>query len=98
MYENHIETFCLVTKQSRCSGYRNFGSIVIPSLQKGGCALSPEKRVPEKHPLRDIKSYADQVLAGLTAEFNARYGKMGSLQAMHGSQKNFMEDIIFFAI
>jgi transposase len=39
--------------------------------------LSPEQRVPEGHPLRDIKTYADRVLTGLSAEFEEMYSKMG---------------------
>jgi len=39
--------------------------------------LSPEQRVPERHPLRDIKIYADRVLMGLSAEFEAMYSKKG---------------------
>jgi len=39
--------------------------------------VSPEQRVPAGHPLRDIKIYADQVLAGLSTDFDAMYSKMG---------------------
>lgn len=39
--------------------------------------LSPEQRVPEHHPLRAIKTYADGVLQELSATFNAMYSTMG---------------------
>jgi transposase len=39
--------------------------------------LSPEQRVPTGHPLREIKTYADRVLAGLSVEFDVMYSKMG---------------------
>ena len=39
MYENHhIDTFCIVSKQSK---YSNFCNIVIPSLQKRQLRLVP---------------------------------------------------------
>jgi transposase len=39
--------------------------------------LSPEERVPEKHPLRAIRSMTDEVLQGLSAKFNALYSAVG---------------------
>jgi transposase len=35
--------------------------------------VSPEERVPEKHPLRAIRSMTDEVLKGLSAKFNELY-------------------------
>jgi len=39
--------------------------------------LSPEKRVPEKHPLRAIRRMTDEVLQGLSAKFNELYSGTG---------------------
>jgi transposase len=39
--------------------------------------LSPEERVPEKHPLRAIRSMTDEVLQGLSAKFNGLYSAVG---------------------
>src|SRR6201988_1675281 len=39
--------------------------------------LSPEERVPEKHPLRAIRGMTDEVLKGLSAKFNALYSATG---------------------
>jgi transposase len=39
--------------------------------------LSPEERVPEKHPLRAIRSMTDEVLQGLSARFNELYSAVG---------------------
>lgn len=39
--------------------------------------FSPEDRVPEKHPLRDIKRNADAVLKELSPVFNAMYSATG---------------------
>ncbi|MBI5048920.1 MAG: IS5 family transposase [Deltaproteobacteria bacterium] len=39
--------------------------------------LSPEQRVPAKHPLRVIKVYADEILEKLSKEFNEMYSRMG---------------------
>ncbi len=37
--------------------------------------LSPEQRVPEDHPLRTIKAYADRVLKEMNATFEKMYRK-----------------------
>src|SRR3954467_6778190 len=39
--------------------------------------LSPEERVPEKHPLRAIRRMTDEVLKGLWAKFNELYSTTG---------------------
>jgi transposase len=39
--------------------------------------LSPEERVPEKHPLRAIRHLTDEVLKGLWAKFNELYSITG---------------------
>jgi len=39
--------------------------------------LSPEERVPEKHPLRAIRGMTDEVLKGLWAKFNELYSITG---------------------
>jgi transposase len=39
--------------------------------------LSPEERVPEKHPLRAIRGMTDEVLKGLSAKFNQLYSATG---------------------
>lgn len=39
--------------------------------------LSPEERVPEKHPLRAILRMTDEVLQGLSARFNELYSATG---------------------
>jgi transposase len=39
--------------------------------------LSPEERVPEKHPLRAVRSMTDEVLQRLSAKFNALYSAVG---------------------
>jgi len=39
--------------------------------------LSPEQRVPDNHPLRTIKTYADAVLKELSPVFDAMYSTMG---------------------
>jgi len=39
--------------------------------------LSPEERVPEKHPLRAIRHMTDEVLKGLWAKFNELYSMTG---------------------
>src|SRR5437764_3299201 len=39
--------------------------------------LSPEERVPEKHPLRAIRRMTDEVLKGLWAKFNELYSRTG---------------------
>src|ERR1700752_4080443 len=39
--------------------------------------LSPEERVPEKHPLRAIRRMTDEVLKGLSAKFNELYSATG---------------------
>src|SRR5204862_6721269 len=39
--------------------------------------LSPEERVPEKHPLRAIRRMTDEVLKGLWAKFNELYSITG---------------------
>src|SRR3954463_7010074 len=39
--------------------------------------LSPEERVPERHPLRAIRRMTDEVLQGLSAKFNELYAAMG---------------------
>ena len=39
--------------------------------------LSPEERVPEKHPLRPIRRMTDQVLEGLSARFTELYSDTG---------------------
>jgi transposase len=39
--------------------------------------LSPEERVPEKHPLRAIRGMTDEVLKGLWAKFNELYSTTG---------------------
>ena len=39
--------------------------------------LSPEERVPEKHPLRAIRKMTDEVLQGLSAKFNELYSATG---------------------
>src|ERR1700745_3311496 len=39
--------------------------------------LSPEERVPEKHPLRAIRGMTDEVLKGLSAKFHALYSATG---------------------
>jgi transposase len=39
--------------------------------------VSPERRVPADHPLRRIKALADEILAGMSATFDAMYSKIG---------------------
>ena len=39
--------------------------------------LSPEERVPEKHPLRAIRGMTDEVLKGLSAKFKELYSATG---------------------
>lgn len=39
--------------------------------------VSPDARVPDTHPLRRIKTIADQVLATLSPSFDAMYSQMG---------------------
>jgi transposase len=39
--------------------------------------VSPERRIPADHPLRRIKSMADDILAGLTGTFDAMYSAVG---------------------
>jgi transposase len=39
--------------------------------------LSPEERVPERHPLRAIRRMTDEVLQGLSAKFNELYSDTG---------------------
>jgi transposase len=39
--------------------------------------LSPEERVPERHPLRAIRRMTDEVLHGLSAKFNELYSASG---------------------
>src|SRR5438132_10631803 len=39
--------------------------------------LSPEERVPERHPLRAIRRMTDEVLQGLSAKFNELYSATG---------------------
>src|SRR3982751_4569706 len=39
--------------------------------------LSPEERVPEKHPLRAMRRMTDEVLKGLWAKFNELYSRTG---------------------
>jgi transposase len=39
--------------------------------------LSPEERVPERHPLRAIRRMTDEVLQGLSANFNELYSASG---------------------
>src|SRR5438445_10001078 len=39
--------------------------------------LSPEERVPERHPLRAIRRMTDEVLQGLSARFNELYSATG---------------------
>src|SRR4030067_125985 len=41
------------------------------------CALTPEKLVPEGHPIRHIKPIVDQALSGLSATFNQIYAETG---------------------
>jgi transposase len=39
--------------------------------------LSCDQRVPSDHPLRSIKAYADEVLAGMSVVFDAMYSALG---------------------
>src|SRR4051795_4880152 len=39
--------------------------------------LSPEERVPKRHPLRAIRTMTDEVLQGLSAKFNELYSATG---------------------
>lgn len=39
--------------------------------------ISPERRVPEKHPLRRVKALADAALTALSPTFDAMYGRTG---------------------
>ena len=39
--------------------------------------FSPESRVPKEHPLRSIKAYADQLLRGLSGQFERMYASGG---------------------
>jgi transposase len=39
--------------------------------------LSPEEKVPAKHPLRSIRELTDRVLQSLSATFDAMYSKIG---------------------
>ncbi|HEY6270479.1 MAG TPA: IS5 family transposase [Terriglobales bacterium] len=39
--------------------------------------VSPERRVPEDHPLRPIRTMVDQVLKEMSARFSRRYAKVG---------------------
>jgi transposase len=39
--------------------------------------FSPDSRVPTAHPLRSIKAYADQLLRGLSRQFEQMYASTG---------------------
>src|SRR5687768_8122118 len=39
--------------------------------------ISPDRRVPADHPLRQIKRMADEVLASLSSTFDAMYSRIG---------------------
>ena len=39
--------------------------------------ISPEHRVPEKHPLRGVKSFVDEILKGLSPVFDSMYAGTG---------------------
>jgi transposase len=39
--------------------------------------VSPEKRVPSDHPLRRLKTMADEILSGLSKTFDAMYSSVG---------------------
>ena len=39
--------------------------------------VSPERRIPQDHPLRRIKALADEILTGLSSTFDAMYSKVG---------------------
>ena len=39
--------------------------------------VSPERRIPADHPLRRIKTMADEILAGLSSTFDAMYSAVG---------------------
>jgi transposase len=39
--------------------------------------ISPERRIPADHPLRRIKAMADEILAELSATFDAMYSRVG---------------------
>lgn len=41
------------------------------------CLMSPEERVPKDHPLRKVKSLADDALAKLSPTFDAMYSETG---------------------
>ena len=41
------------------------------------CLMSPETVVPAKHPLRQIKTLADEALAKLSPTFDAMYASGG---------------------
>jgi transposase len=41
------------------------------------CLVSPESRVPQDHPLRDLKKLADEALRALGRTFNRMYAKTG---------------------
>jgi hypothetical protein len=39
--------------------------------------ISPERRVPQDHPLRLIKAMADAVLASMSKRFDQMYSRLG---------------------
>jgi transposase len=39
--------------------------------------ISPEQRVPEKHPLRQVKAFVDEILNGLSDVFDGMYSNIG---------------------
>ncbi len=39
--------------------------------------VSPERRIPKNHPLREIRRLADEALAALSADFEAAYAPLG---------------------
>jgi hypothetical protein len=42
--------------------------------------VSPEKRVPQDHPLRPIRKLVDQVLKEMSPQFARLYAKVGGLR------------------
>ncbi len=39
--------------------------------------ISPEQRVPPEHPLRPIRAMVDEILRGLSPQFDALYARTG---------------------
>ncbi len=61
--------------------------------------LLPEQRVHAGHPLRDIKTYADLILAGLSAEFDAHVQQDGKALCFAGAAPSACDnEKIFYSL